>query len=161
MILLNISCDLLNKVKNRIIVWVKNGSKCISCLLSWSHDWLGAMACCHWPASWGSMVLHFTNPGKDYNSNPKDSFYWMHITFAPSWSEKIVKPLQDKNQLYLQQLKKINLLVWYYPELDKHFYNCSRRQFCIAYNLDSNQELFDLGAINSHSIDEEIQGQKN
>ena len=47
---LNSSCNLSNtalKVKRRPVVWVQNGYKCISCLLSWLHaDWEIAH-CCH------------------------------------------------------------------------------------------------------------------
>ena len=42
--MLTFSSHVLNtvlKVKNRMVVWVQNGCKCLDWLLSWSLGWLG------------------------------------------------------------------------------------------------------------------------
>ena len=87
---LNSSCNLLNRqVKNRMVVWVQNGCKCVSCLPLWLHGWLEAAA----PATaqhQECILLHTASPGKDQNSKFKWSFYWICITFAPSWNWKII-----------------------------------------------------------------------
>ena len=69
--MLNISCNLLNTVltvKAEMVVWVQSRRKCISCLPSWLHVWLGAVTCCHCPASQEKIVPHMASLGKDPNS---------------------------------------------------------------------------------------------
>lgn len=75
-------------MKNRIAVWVQNGFKCINCLPSWQHGWLGAAVhrCC--PPPWGRQGLQTASLGKDQNS--KYGVYWIGITFAPSKSWKVL-----------------------------------------------------------------------
>ena len=56
------------KWKNRMVLWVQNGCKCIDCLPLWLRGWLRAVVSCHCPASWESIVLPIANLGKDQNS---------------------------------------------------------------------------------------------
>ena len=46
----------------------QNGCKCVGCLPSWLHGWLGAAARCHCPATWKNIVPHMASLGKDQNS---------------------------------------------------------------------------------------------
>lgn len=91
--MLTISCNILkvvHKVKNRMIVWVLDGWKCVSCLAlwwcGWVRLWLAALPC---PApNHKSVVLHTTSLIKDPNSS--FSFYSIHIAFTSLWSWKII-----------------------------------------------------------------------
>ena len=77
--MLNSSYHLLNtvlKVKSKIIEWVQNGCKWISCLTLWSRGCLGA------EASGESIVPRTISPVKDRNSGSKYSFYWMLINLC-------------------------------------------------------------------------------
>lgn len=68
---LNISCNLWNtvlKVKKRMVVWVQNDCMYLDCPPSWLCAWLGAVTCCHYPASQMSVVSCISSHEEDQNS---------------------------------------------------------------------------------------------
>ena len=52
------------KVKNKMVVWVQNGDKCIGSFPLWSHGEPGTAATCPCPASWDSVMPRITSPEK-------------------------------------------------------------------------------------------------
>ena len=82
-LLLNILCNLLNTVlivKNRMVIWVHSGFKCMGCFPSWSCGRFGRFDC---PVSSESIIPHIPRLGKK-NQNSKYNYCWVHITFTPS-----------------------------------------------------------------------------
>ena len=70
-------------VKNRLFVWIQYGYKCIACLPSEPHGWLGAVfySCC--PASQEKIVPHILSSGKDKNSKFEVWLILSVFAFAP------------------------------------------------------------------------------
>ena len=70
-------------VKNWLFVRIQYGYKCIACLPSEPHGWLGAVFyfCC--PASQEKIVHHILSPGKDKNSKFEVWIILSVFAFAP------------------------------------------------------------------------------
>ena len=76
---LNTSCNLLYtilKVKNKMVVWIQNGCKCIMCLPSRLYGWIGAVA--YWYlALWESIELRNASLGK-YKSSKCEVWFLLN-----------------------------------------------------------------------------------
>lgn len=70
---MTVSCNFFNtvlKVRKRMVVWLQNGFKCISCLPEWLCGWLGGGAHCCCPGS-GERILLQSSQEKIKMQNAK------------------------------------------------------------------------------------------
>ena len=66
-------------------IWVQNGCKCMACLPSSNCDcWAVQEPWHHERVSHSRALVQEKTEAR----NQKYGFYWMHITFTPSWNQK-------------------------------------------------------------------------